>query len=421
MTAPPPAPPVLELQRAFEKELPSYANVYVIDGHLLVSSRYRVGKVVGDRIEWIAKATETMAGGGDNLIQSLWGRSLGELNATLRNDNGRIGTELFDAVTGEGYDTAYGPGGGYGSISGYAYLGESMVLFGRDYMGPRMEVGRGKPVERYSIPAGSVGCKTPGYQPMGAVHSWAFGGARNGMLVSAGAHCDGDKPALEVWPPNEKKPSIVKLDAWLDEQARFDAVEPVGADAVWLLPYRGTKILELRGDKVTVVHDIEGYDKGQMGADDTLYVSDKRNLWEVRGAERKIVAKLAWPTHLHAIVRHEGTFWVRVLGSVYRLVPGKDPEVLDECKTPFVHLYDVKVDVLPDFTFPATRKALSSFSGAKEVSLVEFVEGARRLGVVVPSREVGEAVVAHVKATMKDEQPRLVCYEPKSPKVHPIE
>lgn len=74
----------------------------------------------------------------------------------------------------------------------------------------------------------------------------------------------------------------------------------------------------------------------------------------------------------------------------------------------------------PWFTFPTTRKALSSFSQAKDISLVEFVEAGRKLGVVVPSREVGEAVVAHVKATMKDEKPELLCYEPRSPKLHAI-
>ncbi|MBK6520301.1 MAG: hypothetical protein IPG04_40800 [Polyangiaceae bacterium] len=45
---------------------------------------------------------------------------------------------------------------------------------------------------------------------------------------------------------------------------------------------------------------------------------------------------------------------------------------------------------------------------------MEFNEGARRLGLVVPSKEVGEAVIAHVKANMKDEDPKLLCYQPAS-------
>jgi hypothetical protein len=36
--------------------------------------------------------------------------------------------------------------------------------------------------------------------------------------------------------------------------------------------------------------------------------------------------------------------------------------------------------------------------------------------VTVPSKEVGDAVVAHVKATMKDEEPKVLCYEPRSPR-----
>jgi len=33
---------------------------------------------------------------------------------------------------------------------------------------------------------------------------------------------------------------------------------------------------------------------------------------------------------------------------------------------------------------------------------------------------VGNAVIAHLATTMKDEQPRLICYQPKSGRTIPI-
>jgi hypothetical protein len=40
-------------------------------------------------------------------------------------------------------------------------------------------------------------------------------------------------------------------------------------------------------------------------------------------------------------------------------------------------------------------------------------EAQRKLGVKVPSAEIGREVVAHVVANMKDEHPELVCFDPK--------
>jgi len=42
---------------------------------------------------------------------------------------------------------------------------------------------------------------------------------------------------------------------------------------------------------------------------------------------------------------------------------------------------------------------------------VEFDDGRRRLGVVVASAEQGEALIAHLHRTMKDEDPRLFCFD----------
>ncbi len=89
------------------------------------------------------------------------------------------------------------------------------------------------------------------------------------------------------------------------------------------------------------------------------------------------------------------------------------PPWRDECPAPFVWLFDVAEMSGPEFNFPNTRGALASFPKLDDITLVEVkLPRGRKLGVVVPGKAVGEAVVAHVKKQMKDENPALVCYKP---------
>lgn len=89
------------------------------------------------------------------------------------------------------------------------------------------------------------------------------------------------------------------------------------------------------------------------------------------------------------------------------------PPFAEGCATPFVFLYDISAKSPPGYDFPSTRKALSTFTRVADISLIEFVHASkRRLGVLVPSAEVGRDVIAHVKGNMKDEHPELVCLAP---------
>ncbi|HSN97387.1 MAG TPA: hypothetical protein VLS89_03780 [Candidatus Nanopelagicales bacterium] len=93
--------------------------------------------------------------------------------------------------------------------------------------------------------------------------------------------------------------------------------------------------------------------------------------------------------------------------------PSGLPPHTEGCPTPFVFLYDVSSVSPPGYAFPSTRKALSTFARVADISLVEFVHTSRRrLGVRVPSVEVGNEVMAHIVANMKDEHPELVCLDP---------
>ena len=90
------------------------------------------------------------------------------------------------------------------------------------------------------------------------------------------------------------------------------------------------------------------------------------------------------------------------------------PAFAEGCATPLVFLYDISEQSPQGFDFPMTRKALATFEGLADISLIEFAHASKRkLGVRVPSAEVGRKVVAHVLATMKNERPELVCFDPK--------
>jgi hypothetical protein len=94
------------------------------------------------------------------------------------------------------------------------------------------------------------------------------------------------------------------------------------------------------------------------------------------------------------------------------------PTYTDSCQTPFVYIFDVSGNAPADFVFPTTKKALASFAQLSDITLVEVNhQGKRRLGARVANAELGNALIAHVNATMKDEKPVLVCYVPKNERV----
>jgi hypothetical protein len=87
------------------------------------------------------------------------------------------------------------------------------------------------------------------------------------------------------------------------------------------------------------------------------------------------------------------------------------PPFTDGCATPFVHLYDVGATTPKIFDFPKTRKALGSFEERGDLPLLDFTHaGKRRLGVPVPSAEVGRKLIRHVRREMPEDDPRLVCF-----------
>jgi hypothetical protein len=225
--------------------------------------------------------------------------------------------------------------------------------------------------------------------------------------------------AAELWDKTGTS-RIVDLSAWW---GRSDAFSPV------ILAGKGDELWFFRGGEVPILHYLDGKVEplprlprpprvAFVSPGGELSASDGRTLHRHDGHGWIPVGELAWPARVEAMAMAPETFWAATAGAVYRLRPTASPAFKEGCATPFVHLYDVREDNGKGYTYPFTRKALSTFEGVKELALVEFPEsGARRLGVTVTSGAQGEALIAHVLATMKGEEPRLLCYSPKAPRM----
>jgi hypothetical protein len=393
-------PPTLVAQPAFQGEA-SGGSLYASGKELLVLSDNRIGRVVGDKIEWFYKFERGEPGAfGYRMLRDITGTYPDGLFGYLVYENGRAPVPGIAPLTGKGgQEVVFAPGGGWGNINGVATVGESVVVHGEDnYEGPKVLTVRGPRVERYIIPASSQGCENTMPFPKGALNATAFGGAKNGMLAAVGDHCSDEKQAaVEIWPPNETKPKLVKLD-----RKKGD----------FFVPFSSGSILEIRGDQVTQLPETGDLQRAYLEPDGTLAVVTQDAILKLDEGAWKTAARLAFGTRVRSIARHDGTLWIGTDGGIARLVEGKPSDYTDECKTPFVFLYDVSWKAEPTYTFPTTRKALSTFADKDKIKLVEIALGKRRLGLTVPDKKVGEAVIAHVKANMKDENPKLLCLSP---------
>lgn len=405
----PKAPPVLAASRIMEKELPEVSGVYEVSGELLVSAGRRVGRVNGDKVEWVAEVSGEAGAFGTRYVTWVGGRYPDALDGYMSYSNPRAPVPTYVPLTGKGHEVPFAGGGGGGWLNGAVWVGDTLAVQGSDmFEGQRIVAGRGKGIERYSVPAGSQGCETNGPDP--AVKSWAFGAAANGMLVAAGNHCKDQSGALEVWAPNETKGRIVQLEpGLLGKSPTFQKVYPAGSDGVWITSDGG--ILEFRNNTVKKLPELSNYSDSTV-SDGVLYVSDGLAVHRLDNGAWTKVASFNWTTSFgRNMVLHKGKFY-RSFGGLEEFIPTTSIEFTPGCTTPFLWLYDIKPDTPAGFAFPATRKGLAGFAELKSIALVEFVGSTRSLGVTVPSEAVGKAVIEHLKTTMKDEKPRLLCLKP---------
>lgn len=455
--APPKETPTLVLE-AFRPENKILQGIFPIEGALMVSAdNRRVGRIVGEGVEWIGSIPEKNEPFGTAVVHTIHGRWPDAIDVVYRSVSGRAPQPTYFPLTGKGQSVMIAPGGGGGSINAFADLGESTIISTwTPFDGHRFYTVRGPKVVRklHTIP--QAGCKAgevtvnPSWPIPPAIEPRAIAATKAGTLISLGMLCEKRGPAAEIW-DKEGKARIVELKPWVKEGGYSPTMIPTKAgDEMYMLTSSNEAVLHYKDGNFDTLPLIEGNaqakESGQkeeaskefgikelmLSPKDEVYVYTKQGFYRFRDKKWQAVGKPAWPLDYWQLAVDENDqlwlsvsgepgddetkYWPSSNGEVFRLKQGPSIAFRDDCKTPFVYIYDVSSVNAKNFTFPSTRKALATFPGVAEISLVEFFESKRRLGIIVPNKEQGEAVVAHIRANMKDEHPELLCYEPKDPR-----
>ena len=408
-----------------------------VEGALIVSAGQRVGRIDGDKIEWVGNIPKGNAAFGDNVLSDVYGRWPDELGAVYVSGNGRAPQPTYYPLTGKGVTQMVGEGGGLARIDGVARVGATTLIATLSMSdNTRIFTVRGPKLTPHLTTEKEAGCK-PGevWNPMQSEHAAAippraFEASPAGTLVSLGQLCDKRGAVAEVWDKGTGKPRIVPLDRWWKKLEYAQLLRGSG-DELFASTSAFQPVLRIRGAEVEAIPDLERpisdlftSNKGQ------LFAYDGRRILRLEEGRWTPVARFAAPGPFSTMaVADDGTFWIGEPGweghegHIWRLKQNGEGPIDDPCTTHFVHLYKVSSDNAKDFTFPTTRAALAKFPEAAQIGLVELGQGQfdRRLGFIVTSREQGQALVAHVKATMKDEDPRLTCLDPKPVRKIPLD
>ncbi len=408
-------------------------ELHPIEGALMVSEGQRVGRLVtrsnedagsSPTIEWVGKIPKGSPALGDNILRSVRGRWPDAVGAEYTSSNGRALQPTYRLLTGRTASFTIAEGGGLGWLSGVAIVGESVVAAGWSmFEGTQLFTLRGPKLARHALTV-SEACKPdeytkPDYGPEPpAVSPYRFGATSAGTLLTIGTTCQKRGPHAEVWDKSSGKSRLVDLRPWWKDAGFSIEILTGPGDELWATQGAWDPILHYRDgtfeplpplDKP--VRDVFVSPRGE------LHVSDGETIHRRDEGRWTPVATLEKPSAVSKLAMDGETFWAESGPNIAKLRETARAPLPGGCATPFVYLYEVADNNAKDFTFPSTRKALSAFPEASAVRLVEFQDGKRHLGVTVTSKAQGEALVAHVKATMKDERPRLHCYAPKAPRV----
>ncbi len=414
-------------------------GLFSIEGALLVSSGNRVGHIEGlghperaPTVAWIGEIPKVTPSLGPNYIRSVHGRHPDIVGVVYANQNGRAPQPTYQPLVGKGGGYVVAPGGGWGSINGVAVFGESVVL-GIDSMMTASQVlaVRGPKLARFVTKAADYGCteKEVARSSWGpkrpAVFPHAFGGTPAGSLITVGSLCASRGAAAEVWGVGEQKSKVLRLDKHWKRVSYSVRILPGRGDQAWLFSDPWSPVLRIEKGAVTAEPLLDRPIRNVfVSRAQELHASDGRTLHRLGDNGWEAAARLTDDTEFISLaLDSDGAVW-GATPAVQRLVPTKDRAEVeeDECTTWFVDLYAVSDKNDKQYTFPTTRKALASFPEASKLGLVEFQDRGsnRRLGITVESRKQGEAVTAHVRKTMKDENPHVFCYAPKSPRKIPV-
>ncbi|EYF06085.1 hypothetical protein [Chondromyces apiculatus] len=396
--------------------------VYPVEGALAVVKDRRVGRIVGEKVEWLGTLPELNGSLNGSTITSVHGVWPDGIDVIYMSNNYRALQPSYFPLTGKGVQHTVLPGANGGDVLGVVHRGDSTLLgtwsFTEGFViknvrGPGMSFSQQSPEQ--------AGCKEGDFEegsrlfPLPAVTPYVFGGTPQGTLMIFGNLCVKRGPVAEVW-DKPGKSRIVDLGAWVKRMSSEPTILQGTGDELWVHVDAKEPILHYQSGTFSALPTLDKpVTKVFVSQQRQLHASDGQTIHRHEDGKWVPVAHFAWPMPLQNLVLDQGTFWA-TSGGVQRFREGSSLAMHDGCATPFVFLYDVSDKNPADFTFPTTRKALATFPGAAELSLVEFREGTRRLGVKVPSKEQGEALLAHAKTAMKDEAPRLLCYAPTKPR-----
>jgi hypothetical protein len=393
---------------------------FPIEGAFIVVDGLKVGRYVEGKVEWIGTLPETNQSLGGSQITDVTG-VWPDVDVHFRSSNGRALQPSVYPLTGKGNMVTFGPGGGLGWLNGTVRLGKTTLAAGFDfYAGSRFDVVRGPGVLVTPIPAEKGGCNveemhTQGQKPIAVVFS-AVAVTGKGHLVTVGSLCDDrKKPAAEIF-DEPRKSHIVELGHLLPEFDYFPQILVGKGDEFWVASHGVLHYLDGKFEMLPLpTHAIKAL---FVSASGKLHGVANTELVRYDDGKWTPIARVSRDAKSYRMSMDEkGTIWLSNDGiSKLREAQGNEGDKL--CTTPFVYLYDVSWRNENKFTFPSTRKALATFPDVAKIKLMEYNDyWGRRLGVQVESEAQAEAVIKHIKATMKDELPEFVCYAPQNPRV----
>lgn len=402
-------------------------SLHPIEGGLMVAEERRVGRIVPETesIEWVGKIPTGNPALGGTYIRAIVGKWPEPVDVLYQNLQGRAAEPTYLPLLPKAPGLVTGVGGTPASIAGVVTINGSTILAYHEMLsGFVLRTMRGKPLPRKAQTIDQAGCKPDevvkleGFPVEPAVRAYAVGATEAGTLITIGSYCDKRGYASEIW-DKDGKSRIVPLPGDRKSMGYPSRFLGLGGDELYyfgghypILHFVDGGWKELPARK-PVAHD------AFLSPDKKLHLVDDEGIHRLEDGAWKRVARFGWSAFWP--VAFDGkNYWSEHAGAVGKLIAapaGERLEISDACATPFVYISDVSSKNDDKFTFPTTRKALSTFPGIEELTLVQFADtGPRRLGLKVKTREQGDAVIAHLAKAMKEEKPRLVCFAPKTPR-----
>lgn len=408
-------------------------ELFPIDNAVLVTDFARIGRLVpdSDKIDWIGKLPEghsdsryvtEAAGTWPDRVDIGWsfdGRSPSPSYLPLTGNGNAFAIPAGGKMTDpEGMSTA---GIDFGGVIGIATIGPTTLLAYQSYeIGTAFRVVRGPNVKRKSSSLKEAGCtdgeveKLPsGRWPVGVVPQ-NIGATPKGTLLALGQLCGKRGLAVEVW-DDKGKSTIVKLpDGHDGVSSRIYGTKD--DEAVLFGPGRQAPLRFANGafEKLAAPPVELKMVFVSSGPERKLHGSDGETVYRLSESGWAPIARFdGFPGKITAIAGDGKSMWIvrdERVGRVTTDAAATSAAWREDCATPFVFLYDVAAKNETNYTFPTTRKALSSFAEATDLGLVETnADGQRKLGVTVKSKAQGEALIEHLRMAMKDEKPELLC------------